>query len=208
MSFFRNDFLLLSKWLLLNILGSFLFFFLYKNGWVTTIISSDISFITPTILILVAFALLLSGYWAYTVSRELKMVRQGEINSVLKKFYENPNKFNFSDGKNLESLKLLFSNRIAALRYIAWTLVVMGITGTIIGFIIVLLSIDPSQVANLETLPAALAKVTSGLGVALYTTLAGTVGNLWIMVNYFMLSTATVQLYSYIIVNHEIVEDV
>lgn len=206
MNYFRLDFLLLHKWVLLNFLGMLITFFLHQQGWITTIITADISFITPAILVLVLLGIILSGLLSFTISREMKEVKRGNIAKVLAKFYSNPDKFDFNDSKNLDSLKLLFSSRIIFLRHIAWALVLMGLIGTVIGFIIVLMSIDPSAIADISKLPEVMGNITNGLGVALYTTLAGSIGNLWILINYNMLSTSTVQLYSYIITNHEVIK--
>lgn len=207
MNYFRIDFLLFHKWILFNIIGLMLSLYVQQYGWLTTLIISDLSYITPAIMILSLFGIIMTGYWAYKITKELQSVKRGEITTVLGRFYPNPDKFNFGDAKNLESLKLLLSSRIMFIRHIAWALVLMGLIGTVLGFILVLLSIDPASVSNIEALPKTMAEITAGLGVALYTTLSGSVGNLWILINFNMLATATVQLYSYIITNHEVIEE-
>ena len=206
MNYFRMDYLLLCKWVIINFLGAFFLWYAWKQGWIAIILATDISFITPVIGLLTLFGVGLTGWWAAKISKELSLVKKGNINEVLNQFYPSPEKFSFDDAKNLESLKLLLTNRLSSMRHLAWALVVLGLIGTILGFVIVLLGIDISLVADISKLPMVMVEITTGLGIALYTTLAGALGNLWVLINYNMLTTATVQLYSYIITNHEVLE--
>jgi len=159
-------------------------------------IVADISFITPLIFLLCFAGIFISGYWAFKISTELHHSKNG------KKVHQKITPIISSiSNHSLESIRNILSSRIAVIRYIAWALVVFGLIGTILGFIIVLTNIDPTIVGNVSKVGELMATITNGLGVALYTTLAGTFGNLWLLTNFNMLQTATIQLYSRILLD-------
>lgn len=196
MQYYQINFLLFFKWILFNSIILYLVSYFYLKGWITVLLVSDISFITPLIFFLIGAGVVLSGFWAFTISKELLNLKKGK--DIIKQILPG----NIAKDKRVnESLKLVVSSRLSSIRYIAWSLVVLGLIGTVLGFIIVLLGIDPAVVGNVELVGELIANMTTGLGVALYTTLAGTVGNLWLLVNYNMLQTATIQLYSAIIMD-------
>lgn len=84
--------------------------------------------------------------------------------------------------------------RIATVRHIANSLVFLGLIGTVIGFIIALSGVDPSRAADADNVADMVATLISGMSVALNTTLVGAVLYVWLIVNYRLLSSATVDL--------------
>lgn len=71
--------------------------------------------------------------------------------------------------------------------FISETLLALGMTGTVIGFIIIMkdfVSVDVSDVASMELLIKSLG---AGVSTALYTTLFGLVGSILLKVQYFLL---------------------
>lgn len=196
MQYYNINFLLFYKWVLFNSIIAYLLYYFYHKGWLTLLIVSDISFITPLIMGLTLIGVVLSGVKAFNISNELFKIKNNK--GVLGYIIE-PNVKVTS--LTLESVKLVLSSRLYIIRYIAWSLVVLGLIGTVLGFIIVLSSIDPNVVGNVELIGQLMGNITNGLGVALYTTLAGSFGNLWILINYNMLQTATIQLYSKILMS-------
>ena len=64
-------------------------------------------------------------------------------------------------------------------RYIQHSLVMLGLIGTVIGFIIALQGVDPSSVGDIDSVAVTVAHLISGLGVAMFTTLVGSIGALW-----------------------------
>ena len=61
----------------------------------------------------------------------------------------------------------------------------MGLIGTVIGFIIAFTNIDPTKVGDLTYVQGMLGIVLNGIGVAMYTTLIGSVTFLWCRMNQF-----------------------
>lgn len=196
MQYYKINFLLFFKWILFNSIVLYLMSYLYFKGWLTLLLLSDISFITPLIFLLALCGIILSGWWSFRISKELIDLKNGK--NIIKQFLP---EHIIKTKKSNESLKLIISSRLSIIRYIAWSLVILGLIGTILGFIIVLMGIDPTVVGNVELIGGLISNMTEGLGVALYTTLAGTVGNLWLLINYNMLQTATIQLYSAMIMD-------
>ena len=96
-------------------------------------------------------------------------------------------------------LRTKLTNRINIVRHIANTLVLLGLIGTVVGFIIALSSVDPSASADSDTIAPVIARLINGMSVALYTTLVGSVLHIWLIVNHRILTTGTVNLYSAIV---------
>lgn len=65
-------------------------------------------------------------------------------------------------------------------RQIASTCVALGFIGTIVGFILMLSSVDAESAGDVTQVASMVGAVISGMGVALYTTLAGCLGSLWL----------------------------
>ena len=92
----------------------------------------------------------------------------------------------------------LFS-RITHIRQIANTLVVLGLIGTVIGFIIALSGVDPDIATNPGAVSPMVAKLIEGMSVALYTTLVGSILSVWLTSCYQILATGTTTLFSAIV---------
>jgi len=91
-------------------------------------------------------------------------------------------------------LRMTLTDRIVPVRHVANALVLLGLIGTVVGFIIALSGIDPNAVSDVAQISPMMGELISGMSVALYTTLAGAVLHLWLMVNYQLLTSGTVEL--------------
>ena len=94
----------------------------------------------------------------------------------------------------VSALQMRLGDWIAPVRHIANSLVLLGLIGTVIGFIISLSGVNPDAVADVKAISPMVSKLLAGMSVALYTTLAGAALNLWLMVNHRLLSGATARL--------------
>jgi biopolymer transport protein ExbB/TolQ len=94
------------------------------------------------------------------------------------------------------TLRLKLATRLASIRYIAGLLVLLGLIGTVIGFIIALAGIDPAAAGDLQAIGPMVSQLVEGMAIALYTTLAGSILNIWLMLNYRLLEHGTVHLYT------------
>ena len=86
------------------------------------------------------------------------------------------------------------SSRIAVVRQTANSLVLLGLIGTVLGFIIALGGVDPASADDFDAVAPMVAGLIAGMSVALYTTLVGSVLSLWLTVNYRMLATGAMRL--------------
>lgn len=80
------------------------------------------------------------------------------------------------------------------MRHIANSLVLLGLIGTVLGFIIALSGVDPENAADLSNVAPMVSTLIAGMSTALYTTLVGAVLNMWLMANHQLLATGTVKL--------------
>jgi hypothetical protein len=92
------------------------------------------------------------------------------------------------------TLRLRLSDWIAVVRHFANSLVLLGLIGTVIGFIIALSGIDPATVSDVKSISPMVSELLAGMAVALYTTLAGATLNLWLTINHRLLAGATARL--------------
>ena len=92
------------------------------------------------------------------------------------------------------SLRLKLTSRIAGVRQYANNLVLLGLIGTVVGFIMALSGVNPDTVGDVSSIAPMVSSLIQGMGVALYTTLVGSVLNIWLMLNCRLLETSAVSL--------------
>ncbi|MCH9013568.1 MAG: MotA/TolQ/ExbB proton channel family protein [Proteobacteria bacterium] len=92
------------------------------------------------------------------------------------------------------SLRLKLSQRVTVVRHVAGSLVLLGLIGTVVGFIIALSGIDPERASDVTAITPMISTLVAGMSTALYTTLVGSVLNVWLMINYHVLTGGTVKL--------------
>ncbi|MCH7550731.1 MAG: MotA/TolQ/ExbB proton channel family protein [Proteobacteria bacterium] len=88
---------------------------------------------------------------------------------------------------------------MVVVRSIANSLVLLGLIGTVIGFIIALSGVDPETASQVENVAAMVSTLINGMSVALNTTLVGALLYVWLIVNYGILTSGTVDLIAEII---------
>ena len=79
--------------------------------------------------------------------------------------------------------------------FVADAMLKLGLLGTVIGFILMLSSIQSIDSFDVDTLKAALMAMSSGMGIALFTTLFGLVGGILLKLQYYILDDATSYLF-------------
>ena len=83
----------------------------------------------------------------------------------------------------LWGLFLAHQSRWEAVRWISGRLVRLGLVGTLVGFVIALSGVDWSHAGDVAQIPHMVGAMVSGLSVAIYTSLAGWIGSLWLDLN-------------------------
>ena len=79
--------------------------------------------------------------------------------------------------------------------FVADAMLKLGLLGTVIGFILMLSSIQSIDSFDVDTLKGALMAMSSGMGIALFTTLFGLVGGILLKLQYYILDDATSYLF-------------
>jgi hypothetical protein len=92
------------------------------------------------------------------------------------------------------ALRMKLTDRVVGVRHIANALVFLGLIGTVIGFIVALSGVDPETANKVENISPMISTLINGMSVALYTTLVGAVLYVWLMLNYRILVSGTVDL--------------
>jgi biopolymer transport protein ExbB/TolQ len=80
--------------------------------------------------------------------------------------------------------------------FVSDTLMKLGLLGTIIGFIIMLAPMSTLDAADKVAMKSSMGLMSDGMGVAMYTTLAGLVGSILVRIQYYMLDAATQRVFS------------
>ena len=88
------------------------------------------------------------------------------------------------------SLTSRIRRSIGFIHQVSGSLVLLGLIGTVIGFVMALGGVDPRHVADAASIAPMVATLISGMSVALYTTLVGSILNVWLDVAFRMLTGA------------------
>jgi len=187
-------YLLLFRWLVVNLVGFFLLGVAYMYGWIDLVLAADQTFISVMIFVTFAWGLISSGIKTYKTSQELNHAKNDYEKSKWRKLVDNLYDDKVAPAQIIEALKLKMFSRIAIVRWFANSLVMMGLIGTVVGFIIALSGVDPSFASDVTLIGKMVSVLISGLGTAMYTTLVGSVLNLWLLANYHILAEGTANL--------------
>jgi len=188
-------YLLAARYALINIAAFALLGAAWVHGYVGIVLAAD-----PTRLVVVIGCVFVAGFvlcsWKiFATSREINRVRSfNPLESSRAAEYVAMTRGLDGGGRGMvaSALRLKLLSRIAVIRQISNSLVVLGLIGTVIGFIIALSGVDPAAAGKAESIAPMVGKLIEGMSVALYTTLVG--ANLWLTANYQMLASGTANL--------------
>jgi hypothetical protein len=181
----------------LNIAGFAFLGAAWARGWIATVVAADHTGLTFAIFAVFLAGLVVSGIKIWRIGHEQIAARSPHPtrDTWSRGYLDNV------DGRDsgaraivASTLRLRLSDWIAVVRHFANSLVLLGLIGTVIGFIIALSGIDPAAVSDVKSISPMVSELLAGMAVALYTTLAGATLNLWLMVNYRLLAGATARL--------------
>ena len=198
----QYKYLLILRYSLINLVGLIFLFVLITQGYVTKAIKADITNMVIVILTLFAVGFILAAYRTFWLSRELNysFLKILPNHSLAKEFLQNSKKLDASSRNNLAaSLRIRLSSKISYIKFMANTLVILGLIGTVIGFIIALSGVDGSVSSNPEEVSKMVSTLIQGMSVALYTTLVGSICSVWLNICYQIMSTGANKLLSKII---------
>ena len=198
----KYKYLLLLRYSLVNAVGLVFILVVYSQGYLNKAIKSDVTNVVVLIIFIFLIGLTLASIKAFWISRELNHAYslQKKEKSVLNDFIKKSKKLDASSRSNLiSSTRINISVKISNIKFIANILVILGLIGTVIGFIIALSGVDGSVSSNPDEVGKMVASLVQGMSVALYTTLAGSILSVWLNICYQILSNGANRLISRII---------
>jgi hypothetical protein len=191
----KFKYLLLCKWISINLFGIVLLTTAYFNGLVDIVRIADTTFITEAIFALFLWGWVLSATKVWYIGKEIDKVKNN-ITSKWVTLYEKSLSIDV-----IESIKLKIINKIQIINWFSNVVVILGLVGTVVGFIIALSGVDPSIASDVSAVGPMVATLISGMKVALYTTLVGAIFHIWLSLNYFIVASGASTLISSIMEN-------
>lgn len=185
------------RFALLNMAGFALLAAAYLQGWIDIVLRADGTGLSVVIFAVFVVGLAMAARLIWRISIELNCLRGGTScarSQTEAYFAEVRGRSAGSRAISSSALRMKMANRISGVRHIANTLVLLGLIGTVVGFIIALSGVDPTRAGDVRSIAPMVANLIDGMSVALFTTLVGAVLNVWLMLNYRLLSDSAVNL--------------
>jgi len=192
-----HRYLLLLRFILANVIALALVGAAAGQGWIGTLLAADEGGLVRAIVATFAVGLVWSGQRALQLSRGLnELERFTSVPGAPTPAYLDAVAGRAADSRAIlaSSLRLKLATRIAPIRHLANSLVLLGLIGTVIGFIIALSGVRPEVASDIGAIGPMVSTLISGMSVALYTTLVGSLLHVWLMVNVRLLEGGTVKL--------------
>ena len=200
-------YLLLLRFALVNLVGVIFLLASYSQGYIQKAINADITNVILLIFVLFLIGFLISTLRTFWISKQINYAEANSKNenSISSEYLKNIKGLDASSRSNLaSSMRIKLATKINFIKFIANTLVILGLIGTVIGFIIALSGVDGSVSSNPEEISKMITTLIQGMSVALYTTLAGSICSVWLNICYQILSSGANKLLSKIIEAGEI----
>jgi len=195
----KSEYLLLKSSMLLGIV-IFFSYLLHSLGLLDLIVSSDKSKIS---LIILGIYYLATAHWYYlslSLDREIDSLNSYDENSSV--LFKKLKYFDESDQQKAKNYLPILEDELAnrhALGYMVVDILLkLGLTGTVIGFILMLLPIGDIKDFDPQIIQQLLSKMSGGMAVALYTTLTGLVTSILLKLQYFLLDSSLTRLLNYL----------
>ena len=189
--------LLFFRFALLNIIGFALVAFAWQLGLIAQVLAADKTNLSLVIAAVFVLGLGLCAQRVWQTSKELDRVRSFDP-LLPSKAAEYLSLLRGVDGEGramlASALRLKLTQRIAVVRHIANCLVLLGLIGTVIGFVIALSGVEPQEAGDVKAIAPMVSTMIEGMSTTLYTTLIGALLNLWLLTNYQLLASGTVKL--------------
>lgn len=190
-------YLLLMRFAVINLVALALLGAAWLKGWVSFVMQADTTKLVLLIALVFAYGLVSCAHKVLVTSVEINQVRNSrrDPGSRVASYLAS---LRGLDGHAralcASALKLRLASSISSIRHIANSLVLLGLIGTVIGFIIALSGVDAEGAADVSSIGPMVTILITGMSVALHTTLVGAVLNIWLMINYRLLEGGTVTL--------------
>ena len=199
-----HDHTLIYKWILGNSFAGLGLFVAWQQGWLALVVESDASYLSVAMAAVFGVFWFVSSYKAVTLDREVNRFRAGASQGVAHTYLTMVEDLaGRDDGARKDQMTLantLQARLLLAIQPVNFTanlLILLGLIGTVIGFVIAVSGLGDSLVDddNAQRVRAVLAQIVNGMGVALFTTLVGSIlGGIWLQVHYQLLFRASARL--------------
>ena len=190
-------YLLAFRFALFNLAAFALVGAAHLQGWLAGVLEADGTGLSVAIAAVFLGGLAICTRKIWQISVELNSVRNFDPRSrswAARYLAEVSGREAGSRAITASALRVRLANRISVVRHIANSLVLLGLIGTVIGFVIALSGVDANTAGDVRNITPMVTQLLRGMSVALYTTLVGAVLNLWLTVNYHILAGGTVKL--------------
>ena len=202
-----RSYLLILRFIVLNVAATAMVVFGWMKGWISDVAKQDVTQISLFIVGVFICGWLICCWKVVRCSQELNSVKT-EGPGTHSRFGRYGALVAGIEGDSrvaiAECLRSRMYARISVVRLIANNLIILGLIGTVIGFIISLGGVDAERVADIASVAPMVSTLIKGMSVALYTTLVGAVLHVWLMMCYQVLATGTVNLVNAIIERSEV----
>lgn len=198
------------KWLFGFVLITCIFYLLFYYGFISELFENDISFISPVILLIFIVTTIFIGYQVNLLQVSINVLKasDGKFNTknisldkqqnyyivCICELLEHTNVSNLSNIHELLELRLSKYHRIIS--FIVDLLIRLGLVGTVIGFILMLQSVTLIDNFDISLMQDLMKNMSTGMMVALYTTLTGLVTAIVLMFQNKYLELLLIDLYS------------
>lgn len=187
---------------LINVVSAALCAAAWLEGWLEGAFTGYSLWLCLVIIAVFLYGLGYCGLQVWAVARELNALHAG----VDRQPSRSTHYLMQLRGANAESrataaqlMRMRLAQAPANVRHIAGVLVLMGLVGTVIGFIVALSGVDPQKVPAVDNVAPMVARLINGMSIALYTTLIGSVLHLWLMLTQRILAGGALALYQAIV---------
>ena len=183
----KKNYLFLESLLVISLVV-FLIYLIVDLGLFSLIVESDKSKISIIILGLYLISCIHWFFVALNLDKEIKSIENPDKTTLIGSFIADITSVGqTSVDKKITLLQDELSNKFSFGYLVVDVLLKLGLTGTVIGFILMLLPIGEIQDFDPKILQKLLSTMSGGMAVALYTTLTGLISSMLLKFQYFLL---------------------
>ena len=151
-------------------------------GWLDQLIATDTLYLVRVNCALGVMGICVATARAVWLGREMDDAAGTKLRDYLDS--------NGSASIGFQGLQIALNSRIGAVPFVAGTILSFGLAGTIVGFVLALSGVTPESASDPAAVGPMVAAMMSGVGIALYKTLAGIVLAQYLFAMHRMLSVA------------------
>lgn len=173
--FTKTQNLPIYSWLVWNVFGLAFLGYAFLQGWVQMFLTQDNTHITKIIVLIFLIFQALGFFRIRDFSAQLEDLRTGGVDPA---------------GVKLSALMTRMSGKVRIFQDAAVGLVTLGLIGTAVGYKIAISEVDAGAVSDPGALSGMISTMFAGMNYMLYTTIAGMVFGMWLMITYYILRGA------------------